>query len=60
LFFSSAYVLTHHVMGEAAGRSGVWAYVQGGMGAVSEAIASSAREAGASICCNATVSQVLF
>ena len=26
----SAYVLLHHVMGEAAGRPGVWAYVQGG------------------------------
>lgn len=29
----SAYVLLHHVMGEAAGKKGVWAYVQGGMGA---------------------------
>jgi phytoene dehydrogenase-like protein len=28
----SAYVLLHHVMGEAAGKKGVWAYVEGGMG----------------------------
>ena len=26
----SAYVLLHHVMGKAAGKKGVWAYVQGG------------------------------
>lgn len=39
----SAYVLLHHVMGEAAGKKGVWAYVQGGMGAVSESIAAEAR-----------------
>jgi hypothetical protein len=45
----SAYVLLHHVMGEAAGRKGVWAYVEGGMGAVSNAIAASAREKGAEI-----------
>ncbi len=30
----SAYVLLHHVMGEAAGQKGVWAYVEGGMGAI--------------------------
>ena len=28
----SAYVLLHHVMGEAGGARGVWGYVQGGMG----------------------------
>ena len=25
----SAYVLLHHIMGEAAGRKGVWAYIEG-------------------------------
>eukprot|EP01034_Spumella_vulgaris_P021985 gene21985-28072_t len=55
----SAYVLLHHVMGEAAGRKGVWAYVQGGMGSVSEAIASSARSKGAEIVTNATVRRIL-
>ena len=28
----SAYVLLHHVMGEAGGARGVWGYIQGGMG----------------------------
>lgn len=55
----SAYVLLHHVMGEAAGKKGVWAYVEGGMGAVSEAIASSAVASGAEIITNATVSRIL-
>ncbi|MCH2172159.1 NAD(P)/FAD-dependent oxidoreductase [Myxococcota bacterium] len=45
----TGYVLFHHVMGETHGERGVWAYVQGGMGALSESIASAAREAGASI-----------
>jgi phytoene dehydrogenase-like protein len=35
----SAYVLLHHVMGEAGGARGVWGYVQGGMGGLSAAIA---------------------
>ena len=36
----SAYVLLHHVMGEAGGARGVWGFVQGGMGALSDAIAA--------------------
>lgn len=51
----SAYVLLHHVMGEAAGRKGVWAYVEGGMGRVSEAIAKAAVSFGAEIITNAEV-----
>lgn len=45
----SGYVLLHHVMGETDGARGVWGYVRGGMGALSEAIAASARQAGAQI-----------
>lgn len=45
----TGYVLFHHVMGETGGARGVWAYVRGGMGALSDAIASAAREAGAEI-----------
>ena len=56
----SAYVLLHHVMGEAAGKKGVWAYVEGGMGAVSEAIAASARKHGVETCTNALVAEILF
>ena len=39
----TAYVLFHHVMGECDGVRGVWGYVRGGMGALSNAIASAAR-----------------
>jgi phytoene dehydrogenase-like protein len=45
----TGYVLFHHVMGSAGGRRGVWAYVRGGMGSLSEALASAARAAGARI-----------
>lgn len=55
----SAYVLFHHVMGESEGQRGVWSYVQGGMGAVSEALASSARSFGASIRTSTPVKQIL-
>jgi hypothetical protein len=56
----SAYLLLHHVMGEAAGRKGVWSYVEGGMGAISEAIAAAARAHGAEIAVNATVAKILY
>lgn len=42
----SAYVLLHHRMGEVDGVGGCWAFARGGMGAISEAIASSARASG--------------
>jgi phytoene dehydrogenase-like protein len=45
----TGYVLFHHVMGETGGARGVWAYVEGGMGSLSEAIAASARAAGCRI-----------
>ncbi|XP_008949014.1 pyridine nucleotide-disulfide oxidoreductase domain-containing protein 2 isoform X3 [Pan paniscus] len=45
----SGYVLLHHVMGGLEGMQGAWGYVQGGMGALSDAIASSATTHGASI-----------
>ncbi len=35
----TAYVLFHHVMGECDGVRGVWGYVRGGMGGISNAIA---------------------
>ncbi len=55
----SAYVLLHHCMGMAAGRRGLWGFVHGGMGALSEAIASSARAAGAEIRTEAPVAAIL-
>ena len=39
----TAYILLHHCMGGVAGHRGLWGFVRGGMGAVSEAIAASAR-----------------
>jgi phytoene dehydrogenase-like protein len=55
----TAYVLLHHVMGECDGVRGVWGYVRGGMGALSNAIAAAARERGADIKVDATVSRIL-
>ena len=55
----TAYVLFHHVMGECDGVRGVWGYVRGGMGGISNAIASAAREAGAEIRTNAEVAKIL-
>jgi phytoene dehydrogenase-like protein len=55
----TAYVLFHHVMGECDGVRGVWGYVRGGMGGISNAIASSARANGAEIRTNAEVSRIL-
>jgi phytoene dehydrogenase-like protein len=54
----SAYVLLHHRMGEAADVGGAWGFVRGGMGGVSEAIASAARAAGAEIETNAEVTTI--
>ena len=56
----SGYVLLHHVMGEIEGVKGAWGYPEGGMGAVSEAIAKSAREAGVEIFVNSPVDRVLL
>jgi len=43
----TAYVLMHHVMGGVGGVRGLWGFLKGGMGALSEALARSARAAGA-------------
>ena len=40
----TAYVLLHHVMGEAGGARGVWGYVQGGMGGLADALAGVCRD----------------
>ena len=45
----TAYNLLHHALGEVNGVQGAWGHVRGGMGAISEAIASSARAHGATI-----------
>ncbi|MCI0703675.1 MAG: NAD(P)/FAD-dependent oxidoreductase [Planctomycetia bacterium] len=55
----TAYVLFHHVMGECNGVRGVWGYVRGGMGMVSNSIAAAAKSYGAEIRTNAEVGQIL-
>jgi phytoene dehydrogenase-like protein len=55
----TAYVLFHHVMGETNGARGVWGYVRGGMGTLSEALAAAARAHGAEIRTSARVARIL-
>lgn len=55
----TAYVLFHHVMGECNGVRGVWGYVRGGMGALSQSIASAAKKYGAEIRADSEVSEIL-
>jgi phytoene dehydrogenase-like protein len=54
----TGYVLFHHVMGQVDGVRGVWGYVRGGMGALSEAIAAAARRHGAEVRTGARVARV--
>ncbi len=55
----TAYILLHHCMGGVGGHRGVWGFVRGGMGAVSEAIAASARSRGVVIRTSVAVEKVL-
>jgi phytoene dehydrogenase-like protein len=55
----TAYVLFHHVMGETAGRRGVWGYVRGGMGGLTQALAAAARDLGADVRCDAEVARIV-
>ncbi|UJR23353.1 hypothetical protein I4U23_026365 [Adineta vaga] len=54
----TGYILLHHVMGGLDGRANAWYYVQGGMGGISDAIASSARAAGVEIRTNCNVDHI--
>jgi phytoene dehydrogenase-like protein len=55
----TAYILLHHCMGGVNGHRGLWGFVRGGMGTVSNAIADSARSRGAVIRTNAPVEKIL-
>ena len=55
----SAYVLLHHVFGEVNGKKGAWGHAVGGMGAITQAMASACRDAGAEISLEAPVERVL-
>jgi phytoene dehydrogenase-like protein len=54
----TAYVLLHHYMGEIDGAFRSWGFARGGTGAISNAIASAAREAGADIRTEAAVARI--
>ena len=55
----TAYVLFHHVMGETNGKRGVWGYVQGGMGGITQSLAAAARDLKVDIRCEAEVARIL-
>jgi phytoene dehydrogenase-like protein len=55
----TAYVLFHHVMGETNGKRGVWGYVRGGMGGLTQALASAARDLKVDLRCDAEVARIL-
>jgi phytoene dehydrogenase-like protein len=55
----TAYVLLHHYMGEIDGAFRSWGFARGGTGAISNAIASAAREAGVEIRTSAPVAKIV-
>src|SRR5438477_8511317 len=55
----TAYVLLHHYMGEIDGAFRSWGIPRGGTGAISNAIAAAAREAGAEIRTEAGIAKIL-
>jgi len=55
----SAYVLLHHYMGEVDGSIGAWGFARGGMGAISNALASAARAHGCEIRTDAEITDVI-
>src|SRR6516165_7896926 len=55
----TAYVLLHHYMGEIDGAFRAWGFARGGTGAISNAIAEAAREAGVEIRTKSGISQII-
>jgi phytoene dehydrogenase-like protein len=55
----TAYVLLHHYMGEIDGAFRSWGFARGGTGAISQAIASAARQAGVEIRSDTEVAKIL-
>ncbi|WP_075217591.1 phytoene desaturase family protein [Mongoliimonas terrestris] len=53
----SAYVIMHHIMGEHEGAGG-WGFIKGGMGAITQALASAARAQGVTIITEAAIKEV--
>src|SRR2546425_464613 len=55
----TAYVLLHHYMGEIDGAFRAWGFSRGGTGAISNAIAAAAREAGVEIRTQAPIARIV-
>jgi phytoene dehydrogenase-like protein len=55
----SAYVLLHHVMGEAGGARGVWGYVQGGMGGLAASLDKACHDLGVDVRRESPVQSIL-
>lgn len=55
----TAYVLLHHYMGEIDGAFRSWGFARGGTGAISNAIAEAAREAGAEIRTKSPIARII-
>ncbi|HEX8466895.1 MAG TPA: NAD(P)/FAD-dependent oxidoreductase [Allosphingosinicella sp.] len=55
----SAYVLLHHLFGEAAGVPGAWGHAIGGMGAITQAMAKAARSKGVEIILDSPVEEII-
>ena len=55
----TAYVLLHHYMGEVDGTIGAWGFARGGMGSITQAMASALQAAGGEILTEAEVTQVI-
>jgi phytoene dehydrogenase-like protein len=55
----SAYVMLHHAFGEVNGKKGVWGHAIGGMGAITQAMATAARARGAEIETGTGVSEIV-
>jgi len=55
----TAYVLLHHLFGEAAGVEGSWGHAIGGMGSITQAMARACREKGVDILLNTPVEELI-
>jgi phytoene dehydrogenase-like protein len=55
----TAYVLFHHSMGGVGGKRGLWGFVRGGMGGITQALAASAQSRGAEVRTSSPVARVL-
>ena len=55
----TAYVLLHHLFGEAAGVEGAWGHAIGGMGSITQAMARACREKGVDILLNTRVEELI-